>query len=104
GDIAHLPTVLIENHSLKPFRQRVLGTYVFLEATIRLLASDGKALQDATASDRAYRHKEVVLSWRRSETPDTVEFLGIVSQIKTSSVTNKEYVEWTGKPITQTIP
>src|SRR5690606_5020081 len=90
GDIAHLPTVLIENHSLKPFRQRVLGTYVFLEATIRLLASDGKALQDATASDRAYRHKEVVLSWRRSETPDTVEFLGIVSQIKTSSVTNKE--------------
>lgn len=104
GDIAHLPTVLIENHSLKPFRQRVLGTYVFLEATIRLLASDGKALQDATASDRAHRHKKVVLSWRQSETPDTVEFLGIVSQIKTSSVTNKEYVEWTGKPITQRIP
>ena len=27
GDIRHLPTVLVETHSLKPYRQRVLCTY-----------------------------------------------------------------------------
>ncbi len=103
GDIIHLPTVLVENHSLKPFRQRVLGTYVFLEATIRLLASEGKSLQEAVVSDRARRTKEVVLSWRRSEKPDTIEFLGIETQIRMSPITNSEYVAWTGKPVTQRI-
>jgi hypothetical protein len=38
GSAAHVPTILIENHSLKPHEQRVLGTYVFLEAAMRLLA------------------------------------------------------------------
>jgi murein tripeptide amidase MpaA len=32
GDLRHLPSILLENHSLKPFRQRVLGTYVFLRS------------------------------------------------------------------------
>jgi hypothetical protein len=31
GDLRRLPAVLVENHSLKPYRQRVLGTYVLLE-------------------------------------------------------------------------
>ena len=28
GDLRHLPTILVENHSLKPYPQRVLGIYV----------------------------------------------------------------------------
>jgi len=28
GDAAHIPAVLVENHSLKPYKRRVLGTYV----------------------------------------------------------------------------
>ena len=35
GDARHLPTLLVENHSLKPYDQRVLGTYVLLENTLR---------------------------------------------------------------------
>jgi murein tripeptide amidase MpaA len=34
GDIRHMASILIENHALKPFEQRVLGTYVFLEQAI----------------------------------------------------------------------
>ncbi|NJL28553.1 MAG: M14 family metallopeptidase [Thermoanaerobaculia bacterium] len=30
GSARHLPTILVENHSLKPYPQRVLGTYVWL--------------------------------------------------------------------------
>ena len=42
GDLRRLPTVLVENHSLKPYRQRVLGTYVLLEATLKALRQRGK--------------------------------------------------------------
>jgi hypothetical protein len=45
GDLRRLPTVLVENHSLKPYRQRVLGTYVLLEATLNALASDGEIFE-----------------------------------------------------------
>ena len=38
GNLRHMPTVLVENHSLKPFKQRVLGTYVLLESTLQQLA------------------------------------------------------------------
>ena len=49
GDLRRLPTVLVENHSLKPYRQRVLGTYVLLEATLKALAS---RRQEAQGGDR----------------------------------------------------
>ncbi|HWW27659.1 MAG TPA: M14 family metallopeptidase, partial [Caulobacter sp.] len=47
GDAARIATVLVENHSLKPYRQRVLGTYVLLEASLKVLARDGAALRAA---------------------------------------------------------
>ncbi|WP_436032715.1 M14 family metallopeptidase [Caulobacter sp. LjRoot300] len=34
GDAARIATVLVENHSLKPYRQRVLGTYVLIEESL----------------------------------------------------------------------
>jgi len=55
GDARHLPTVLVENHSLKPFRQRVLGTYVFLESALRLIATEAEALRSAARADRDSR-------------------------------------------------
>jgi murein tripeptide amidase MpaA len=45
GDARHLPTVLVENHSLKPYRQRVLGTYVLLAASMEALAKGYRRLQ-----------------------------------------------------------
>ena len=40
GDLRHLPTVLVENHSLKPYRQRVLGTRVLFEASLEALGKN----------------------------------------------------------------
>src|SRR5690606_6562043 len=59
GAAAHVPTILIENHSLKPHEQRVLGTYVFLETAMRLLAERGEGLRAAIAADRALRPAEI---------------------------------------------
>ena len=59
GDARHLPTLLVENHSLKPYDQRVLGTYVLLESTLRVLGEHGDALRDAIHTDRASRRPEL---------------------------------------------
>jgi hypothetical protein len=106
GDARHLPTVLVENHSLKPYEQRVLGTYVFLESALRAMAAQAAGLRAAMQADRAQRTDSVVVSWRISETAqsETLDYLGISSRRVRSPVTGTDIVEWTGKPITLQVP
>jgi len=113
GDARHMPSLLVENHSLKPFKQRVLGTYVLLESTLKILATQGQALREGVQADRMKRAEQVPLAWKvpqmqdgsAKEIPtDTLMFLGIASQVVRSSITNAEYVEWLGKPERMKIP
>jgi len=101
GDARHLPTILIENHSLKSFRQRVLGTYVFLDAVSKLIARKGRELQAEIARDALLRPNKIVLEtdWKASTLlPDSIFFLGIEHRIYKSSISGIEEVEWLGKP------
>ena len=99
GDLRRLPTVLVENHSLKPYRQRVLGTYVLLEATLKALASDGKALKAAIASDRALRPAKVNANWKTREQPvGSLDFLTIEATQAPSPVSGGQTTRWTGRP------
>lgn len=106
GDAVHLPTVLVENHSLKPYDQRVLGTYVLLESTLRVIADHFDSLRSAIGADRARRPARLPLSFSvpRDQTPPTMEFLGIESRLRESATTGGNVVEWLGKPITMTVP
>lgn len=106
GSLRHLPTVLVENHSLKPYDQRVLGTYVLLETMLATLGKEGKALREAIAADNALRPERVPLAWRppADQPPATVEFLGIESRREPSAITGTDKVVWTGNPVTQTLP
>lgn len=104
GDLRHLPSILVENHSLKSYKQRVLGTYIFLEEVIHTLTMEGPSLKKAIEQDRAARPPEVVLTWKQAAKPDTMNLLGIESRRSKSQVTSKDYVEWLGKPVTQKIP
>ncbi|WP_445737803.1 M14 family metallopeptidase [Mariniflexile sp.] len=124
GDLRHTASILVENHSLKPFRQRVLGTYVLLESTLNILATEGKSLKESTIADRAKRasklavkskipqmkaavtfenQSSVKINGNELTPPDSLKLLGIESKIVKSTVTNSDYVEWTGKPTTMTI-
>ncbi len=67
GDARHLPTILVENHSLKPFRQRVLGTYVLLESMMQLLGEQGIELRREAGKDQVLRREAVPLTWKRGE-------------------------------------
>ncbi|MCP5050253.1 MAG: carboxypeptidase, partial [bacterium] len=99
GDLRHLPTVLVENHSLKPFRQRVLGTYIFIEQSLKVLAREGKKLMAATKKDKAARPGKLILSWNSDkEKPERMDFAGIGYRLKKDPLTGLEYIAWNGEP------
>ncbi|MDP2136924.1 MAG: M14 family metallopeptidase [Candidatus Didemnitutus sp.] len=101
GDLRHLPTVLVENHSLKPYRQRVLGTYVLLEASLRTLGDHAAALQAALATDRAARPATLALNWGgQPDSQSTMDFLGIAYEEYVSPASGTTEVRWLGTPKT----
>lgn len=99
GDVRHLPTVLVENHSLKPFRQRVLGTYLLLERSLQLLNEQGKALLLAKKADEQARSARQVLAYQAAAEADYMQFKGISYQLEQSDISKAPYVRWTGKPV-----
>ncbi len=105
GDVCHVPTVLVENHSLKPYRQRVLGTYVFLESLMRLLAEQGETLREAISADRGRRPAELPLNWESLQVPDRViPFRGVASRLTDSAISGGRRIEWTGEKQDVTVP
>ena len=104
GDARRIPTLLIENHSLKPYERRVLSNRVLLESALRALAAQAVAVRTARKQDRARRDNTFVLAWRsRSEmVEETV--LGMSWEIRTSAVTGGTYLAWTGSPTQTRVP
>jgi len=99
GDLRRLPTVLVENHSLKPYRQRVLGTYVLLESTLKTLASEAGSLKAAIAADRALRPKTVNANWKtKADAVGQMDFLTIASEEVESPASGGRVTRFLGRP------
>lgn len=99
GDLRRVPTVLVENHSLKPYRQRVLGTYVLLEQTLNTLAYEAKSLKAAIATDRAARPKTLDANWKTKEAPvGTLAFLSVTSEQTDSPASGGKVSRYLGRP------
>jgi murein tripeptide amidase MpaA len=99
GDLRRIPSVLVENHSLKPYRQRVLGTYVLLEATLKALSSEARSLKQAIATDRALRPERLDSNWKTREEPVArLDFLTIASEEVDSPATGGKITRFLGKP------
>src|SRR5262249_16441144 len=99
GDLRQLPTVLVETHSLKPYRQRVLGTYVLIEASLQTLGAVGNALQKAVADDMAAAPARVALNGgKNSGGRKTMDFLGVSYETYASPATGTNEIRWLGKP------
>lgn len=98
GDIIHMASVLIENHSLKNYRRRVLGTYVLLEQTLKTLERDGVALRAAAAKDRAARPAQLPTAWTLEDKAGReVDFLPVAHEMWTSPASGRDEVRWLGK-------
>jgi len=98
ASLRHVPAILVENHSLKTFRRRVLGMYVLLDALIEGIAGRVDDLRAAVAEDRARRREIVPLGWTTSD-PDhqyLAPFKGIRSELVTHEVSGESIPRWTG--------
>ncbi|WP_068545503.1 M14 family metallopeptidase [Thalassotalea crassostreae] len=98
GDARHLPTILVENHSLKPYKQRVLGTYIFLQQMLVTLNGNGQELIVATEKDKKHRPKNLVVDFVLDmDNPTREDFHGIDYTVAIDDLTGIEYVNWNGK-------
>jgi hypothetical protein len=106
GDFIGVPTVLVENHMLKPYRQRVMGTYVLLEAAMKLAAEDRDQIIAAKTTDRASRPATMLARWKPAATPIgwIDSFKGIAFETYSSPATGRMEQRWTGRPITFRMP
>jgi len=101
GDLRHIPTVLIENHSLKPYKQRVLGTYVLLEASLKLLGEQAQNVQAAILADTSARPATLATNWNgESHVKTTMDFAGIAYEEFVSPASGTKEVRWLGTPKT----
>ncbi|OBR72764.1 carboxypeptidase [Xanthomonas arboricola] len=105
GDFAGIPTVLVENHRLKSYRQRVLGDYVLLEAALRVVARDAGNIDAAKRADRAARPQELMVAWERLQQPIAqVPFKGVSYTRVLSPVSGRQELRWEGRDETWTMP
>ncbi len=106
GELARQPSVLVETHSLKPYRQRVIGTYVLIEESLRLVGAEGAGLASAIASDRAARPVTSVLAWKPLTTPffTIPDFKGIAHETYRSAASGRDEIRWLGRPVTMKMP
>lgn len=98
GDARHLPTILIENHSLKPFKQRVLGTYVMLEASLKVVSQQKSKLRAAIQQDNFRYPQMVTLTWKQEQQAQGWDFKGIDYSVEKSEISGADVVRWNGQP------
>jgi len=105
GDFIGVPTVLVENHRFKPYRQRVLGTYALIEQSLRSVARDDKRIAQAKAEDRAARPATIAVRWERDPVPlETVAFKGYRYEHYLSPASGARELRWTGEPTELSLP
>ncbi len=106
ADLARIPSVLVETHSLKPYRQRVLGTYVLIEESLRLVGAQGGQIAAAIAADRGSRPPTEIVSWKAAPKLLFVidDFKGVAFEKYRSAASGKTEIRYLGRPIRQRMP
>ncbi|MGK2858418.1 MAG: M14 family metallopeptidase [Thermoanaerobaculia bacterium] len=105
GDAAHIPTVLIENHSLKNYRRRVLGARIAMESMAKIAIAQRDSLRKAIATDRGAQPATVPLSFgaRDGENP-TIELDAVEAHFELSPISGDIRTNYTGRPVKIEVP
>ena len=99
GDLRHMATILVENHSLKPYRQRVLGTYVLLDASLRALAAHADRLRAAVAADSSAHPDKIAANWGMPSSKSVPwDFPGFAYEEYQSPASGTKEVRWLPVP------
>ncbi len=101
------PGLLIETHMLKPYKQRVDGTYELLKFSLGFVNNDAKNLialtneADEYASSASFRKKKFAVKYKLSQTDSTlVDFLGVDYSIVKSDLTGGDWFKYSSDPKT----
>ncbi|MGE8408744.1 MAG: M14 family metallopeptidase [Pseudomonas sp.] len=105
GDIRNVPSILIEQHALHPYRTQVLGNYVMLKAMFEVIGQQAASLRAAIDKDRARlaAQKEVVLTWKPGKA-ETVPFTVGDYSYQVSPITGAKSIVWSNQPKTLEVP
>jgi len=77
----------------------VLGTYVFIEEAMRLLADQGAGLRAATDQDKALRPSQIPANFEADETPSSTRpFKGMLYEMYDSPASGRKEIRWLGQP------
>jgi hypothetical protein len=99
ASLRHIPAILIENHSLKTYRRRLLGLYVLLASLIDGVSRNVGGLRAAARRDREARRATVPLGWTvTAENPKLGAFKGVRCVPATFGWSGEEVTRWTGEP------
>ncbi len=108
ADVRHVGNALIENHSLKPYEQRVLGIRVLLETVLATLGAKGSGLRSAVEEDRRRRNSEVIVAWadvkKGIASGRTFDIKGVESKTTLSPISGAPQIEYLGRPVTLKLP
>ena len=108
------PAVLIETHSLKPYKTRVIATIDFLTAILRevnqnkaeLLNANKQAESETINNFKTYNaDKQFALSLKLTEQSTPFALKAVASKVEQSEISNQNWVQFdSSKPINLTVP
>ncbi|MFP4543343.1 MAG: M14 family metallopeptidase [Bacteroidota bacterium] len=105
------PGILVETHMLKPYKDRVQGTYELLISTMEILHEEGKNLRKLiTEADRftesmSFRENHFVIDYRLSDIDSIiVEFKGVDYEAIESDLTGGIWYQYSDVPAVFEVP
>lgn len=97
--------MMVETHMLKPYKQRVDGTYEFMKTVVNMVEDDGENIRGLRMRNQAYFQglTEYPLDFKLDrENPSTLQFKGYEGEMMTSDITGAKRLKYDrDKPFTK---
>ncbi|WP_299890031.1 M14 family metallopeptidase [uncultured Lacinutrix sp.] len=99
--------MMVETHMLKPYKQRVEGTYELMKSMIEITESNGNKISKLRIKNKKsfINSKDYVLDWQvDSEKSSTLKFKGYEGETIVSKITGKDRLKYNrSKPFTKDV-
>ncbi|RLJ62553.1 hypothetical protein CLV86_2159 [Lacinutrix venerupis] len=99
--------MMVETHMLKPYKQRVYGTYELMKSMIEIIENDGETIKKlrVEAYNKLMAQKKYPLHWEIDTTKNSqLNFKGYEGEMITSEITGKNRLKYNrNRPFEKTV-
>ena len=103
----HTLGMMVETHMLKPYKQRVLGTYQLMQSMMLICDEDFETIIELKTQQENYykTEKTYAIDWKTDSTKTTtINFKGFEGEFIPSEITDKQRLKFnTNKPFTKPV-